>query len=70
MEELVLERGPTVDGVDDRTPVAWRDLRDWLKLVEQAGQLKRVNAPVDPDEELGGHYVHGRTHARNSGTSV
>ena len=39
--------------VDDRTPVAWRDLRDWLKLVEQAGQLKRIDAPVDPDEELG-----------------
>ena len=62
MEELVLERGPTVDGVDDRTPVAWRDLRDWLKLVEQAGQLKRVNAPVDPDEELGAvTFMAGRT---------
>src|SRR5262249_10310978 len=62
MEELVLERGPSVDGVDDRTPVAWRDLRDWLKLVEQAGQLKRVNAPVDPDEELGAvTFMVGRT---------
>ncbi|MGE0035464.1 MAG: UbiD family decarboxylase [Xanthobacteraceae bacterium] len=30
----------------------WRDLREWLALVEAHGQLKRVTAPVDPDEEL------------------
>jgi UbiD family decarboxylase len=62
MEEMVLERGPTVDGVDDRTPVAWRDLRDWLKLVEQEGQLKRITSPVDPDEELAAlTFMAGRT---------
>jgi 4-hydroxy-3-polyprenylbenzoate decarboxylase len=53
MEELVLGWEPAGHALDDRTPVAWRDLRDWLKLVEQAGQLKRIDAPVDPDEELG-----------------
>ena len=30
----------------------WRDLREWLALVDADGQLKRVTAPVDPDEEL------------------
>ena len=53
MEELGLGRQSAGQTLDDRTPVAWRDLRDWLKLVEQAGQLKRIDAPVDPDEELG-----------------
>ncbi|MFZ0841264.1 MAG: UbiD family decarboxylase [Xanthobacteraceae bacterium] len=53
MEELGLGRESVGQTLDDRTPVAWRDLRDWLKLVEQAGQLKRIDAPVDPDEELG-----------------
>jgi len=53
MEELGLGREPVGQAWDDRTPVAWRDLRDWLKLVEQAGQLKRIDAPVDPEEELG-----------------
>lgn len=33
--------------------VPWRDLREWLALVEAAGALKRVGACVDPDEELG-----------------
>ncbi|MBV8745285.1 MAG: UbiD family decarboxylase, partial [Xanthobacteraceae bacterium] len=53
MEELGLGRESVGQTLGDRTPVAWRDLRDWLKLVEQAGQLKRIDAPVDPDEELG-----------------
>ena len=53
MDELVPGREPVGQALDDRTPVAWRDLRDWLKLVEQAGQLKRIDAPVNPDEELG-----------------
>jgi 4-hydroxy-3-polyprenylbenzoate decarboxylase len=29
-----------------------RDLRDFLRLLEQRGQLRRINAPVDPDLEL------------------
>jgi 4-hydroxy-3-polyprenylbenzoate decarboxylase len=33
-------------------PVDWRSLRDWLELVERAGELKRIAEPVDPDEEL------------------
>ncbi len=33
-------------------PVGWRSLRDWIGLVEKAGQLKRITAPVDQNEEL------------------
>lgn len=33
--------------------VVWRDLRDWLDLVERHGQLKRITEEIDPDEELG-----------------
>jgi UbiD family decarboxylase len=32
--------------------VSWRDLRDWIGLIEAQGLLKRVAAPVDLDEEL------------------
>ena len=31
---------------------ATRDLRGFLTLLEQRGQLKRITAPVDPDLEL------------------
>src|ERR1700761_7788305 len=34
-------------------PVGWRDLRDWLQVVEGEGALKRLTATVDTDEELG-----------------
>jgi UbiD family decarboxylase len=33
-------------------PVDWSDLRDWLRLVESDGALKRITSAVDPDEEL------------------
>jgi 4-hydroxy-3-polyprenylbenzoate decarboxylase len=39
-------------GTRGREPVAWRDLRDWLKTVEAAGELQRVQVEVDPKEEL------------------
>jgi UbiD family decarboxylase len=38
---------------EPRTPVAWRDLREWLALVEDQNLLKHIAATVDPDEELG-----------------
>src|SRR4051794_39700735 len=37
----------------DVTPVGWRDLREWLALVDRHGQIKHIDKPVDPDEELG-----------------
>ncbi len=30
-----------------------RDLREWLSAIDQAGELKRIDATVDLDEELG-----------------
>src|SRR5262245_25658474 len=32
--------------------VEWRDLREWLALIDRNGLLQRINQPVDPDEEL------------------
>src|SRR5689334_3546194 len=32
--------------------VPWKDLREWIRLVDERGLLKRVAAPVDLDEEL------------------
>ena len=37
-------------GADGRRPA--RDVRDWLKRVEAAGELKRIDAKVDLDQEL------------------
>src|SRR5712692_188164 len=52
MEDLVFEPAGTPSYISNRRGVEWRDLRDWLSLVEAAGQLKRIGAPVNPDEEL------------------
>jgi len=30
-----------------------QDLRDWLRRVEGMGELQRINAAVDPNEEMG-----------------
>jgi 3-polyprenyl-4-hydroxybenzoate decarboxylase len=37
---------------DASAPLAWRDLRGWLDLIEREGNLKRIGAQVDPNEEL------------------
>ena len=34
------------------TPANWRDLREWIALIEQKGALKRIGQPVSADEEL------------------
>jgi 4-hydroxy-3-polyprenylbenzoate decarboxylase len=61
MEEIALDR-PVATASGKFKPLAWRDLRDWLKMVDDIGQLKRINAPVDPDEELGAiTFMAGRT---------
>ena len=31
----------------------WKDLRDWIALVERYGELHRIGAEVDPHEEIG-----------------
>jgi len=41
---------PTPGTVPERP--RWRDLREWLKLIEDFGALRRIEAEVDPNEEL------------------
>src|SRR5262245_44770940 len=52
MEEQAVERAGVVVGSSEARPVAWRDLREWIALIEANGLLKRVDKPVDADEEL------------------
>jgi len=52
MEERTAERSAALAADAHAAPVAWRDLREWLALIEANGLLKRVDQPVDPDEEL------------------
>src|SRR5512140_326921 len=44
---------PAAERTRDEPRSAWRDLREWLALVERFGSLKRIRAEVDPDQELG-----------------
>src|SRR5580658_7703045 len=39
-------------GSQSQQTVPWKDLRDWVDLIERHGLLKRISAPVDLDEEL------------------
>src|SRR4026208_1361098 len=52
MEEQSVERYGPFAGSNQATPVAWKDLREWIALVEANGLLKRIDKPVDADEEL------------------
>src|SRR4051795_11555933 len=53
MEDRIAGHSPAEAITGGAAPVAWRDLRDWLDLVEANGLLKHIAAPVEPDEELG-----------------
>jgi UbiD family decarboxylase len=52
MEDRVGERIDAMASGADAAPVGWRDLRDWVALIEANGLLRRIDQPVDPDEEL------------------
>jgi len=52
MEERIADRSRVPAPAADATAVGWRDLREWLALVEGNGLLQRIDKPVDPDEEL------------------
>ncbi len=48
---------PVYDGAasghfSNSAALSWKDLRDWIALLEAHGQLKTITAPVDLDEEL------------------
>src|SRR3984957_2093390 len=39
-------------GSQPQQTVPWKDLRDWVNLIERHGLLRRIAARVDLDEEL------------------
>lgn len=45
-------RPTTAIGEARATAVPWRDLRGWIEQIEQHGELTRISASVDPDQEM------------------
>jgi 4-hydroxy-3-polyprenylbenzoate decarboxylase len=52
MEHRIRENIDTTAPPADVVPAGWRDLREWLALIEARGLLKRIDKSVDPNEEL------------------
>jgi len=52
MEEMSAGGFARDENAAGRPPVDWRDLREWIALVDRHGGLKRIAASVDTDEEL------------------
>ena len=50
MENLV--HSEPLRAVPSAKASSWRDLREWLTLLQAHGELKTIDAPVDLDEEL------------------
>jgi UbiD family decarboxylase len=51
MEEQISRGSVPTTALKD-APVGWRDLREWLALIDASGRLLRIDQPVDPEEEL------------------
>ena len=52
MEHQIAGHSPAQTVAGAAAPVAWRDLREWLDLVEANDLLKHIASRVEPDEEL------------------
>ena len=52
MREVAIGHKLALGGAESMEPARWSDLRSWLRLVEEANQVKHIDALVDPDEEL------------------
>jgi UbiD family decarboxylase len=52
MEDRIAEPLPPPAAAKDGPQVGWRDLREWLALIERNGELQRVSKEVSADEEL------------------
>ena len=62
MEQIAFSRNDRSGHNIPGKAVAWRDLREWLALVEASGGLRRIGATVDPVEELAAiTFLAGRT---------
>jgi 4-hydroxy-3-polyprenylbenzoate decarboxylase len=53
MEQFIDQRSPQPASIKDGPQVSWRDLREWIALLERNNELQRIAKPVDADEELG-----------------
>src|SRR5882757_5120566 len=54
MEHRIAEpSSPPTAPAKDGPQVSWRDLREWIALLERNNELQRISKPVDTDEELG-----------------
>ena len=52
MEHRIADSAPPTAPAKDAPQVSWRDLREWIALIERNGELQRIGKPVDADEEL------------------
>ena len=53
MEHRIAESTSRPSSPAEAAPAGhWRDLREWIALIERNGELKRIHEPVDADEEL------------------
>src|SRR5258708_19887029 len=52
MEHRIAEPSPSVAQALDGPQANWRDLREWLALIERNGELQRIDNSVNADEEL------------------
>src|SRR5262249_28837829 len=52
MEAEAAYRSTAVSPPQRASALPWHDLRGWIARVEQHGELARIAASVDPDEEL------------------
>src|SRR3954467_8761965 len=53
MEQFIDQRSSPSASVKEGPQVSWRDLREWIALLERNNELQRISKPVDTDEELG-----------------
>src|SRR5260370_22097726 len=54
MEQFIDQpSSPPTAPAKDGPQVSWRDLREWIALLERNNELQRITKPVDADEELG-----------------
>jgi len=65
MEHRIAEPPPPAAPAKDGPQVSWRDLREWIALLERNNELQRITKPVDTDEELGA-IIYMATRNQNS----
>jgi UbiD family decarboxylase len=53
MEQHISASGTPAAPPKDMSGVSWRNLREWIALLERNNELQRITKPVDADEELG-----------------